>query len=565
MIVMKFGGTSVGTAEAIRRTAGIVRDRVDRRPVVVVSALSGVTNALIQAARDAQKRKVGPEKSAAQLTERHRQVIGELDLPSDLVDAELKRLEEVLRGIFFLRELTARSLDYVMSFGEAMSSRVVAAHLAASGVPARAWMGWEAGIVTDDAHGEAAVLPETWSRVKQKLGQRANDDVPVVTGFLGRTKGGERSTLGRGGSDYSAAIIGRAIGADEIQIWTDVSGILSADPRVVADAFTLRYVTFAEAAELAYFGAKVLHPKTIEPAVQAKIPVRILNTFAPDDPGTLVVAESTEENERVVEGLAALKAQGQHLSHVTVVPLTVHGPPLLQSEQAQAGVTGPSPHGLSPHSTDDGISRYCTQSWSPSQTTPSQSCMEQAVASTVHTPDAHAACTSPSAVQRSQTQLVPSSVQDVASTGGPMGHDETDASTPPSPSPPPPSSEPPSPPPPSTRGAPHVPPAQPYGAQHGGESMRSQTSPRERHTPPSARRPSLPQAATGTTHTTNAAAPYEHASRMRPSSRRSRSLSRAPRLRRPHHRPPGPRVVRPRPHPHAASRRRGSAARGGAC
>lgn len=309
MIVMKFGGTSVGSAEAIRRTGGIVRARLDRRPVVVVSALSGVTNALIDAARNAQSRKVGPEKSHAQLAERHRTVLAELDLPTALVDAELERLGEVLKGIFFLRELTARSLDYVMSFGESMSARMVAAHLTHAGVPAKAWMGWEAGIVTDDAHGEANVRNETWSRVKQKLGQAraTSGEVPVVTGFLGRTKAGERSTLGRGGSDYSAAIVGRAIGAEEIQIWTDVSGILSADPRVVPDAFTLRCVTFAEAAELAYFGAKVLHPKTIEPAVQAKIPVRILNTFAPDDPGTLVVAESTEEAERIVEGLAAKK------------------------------------------------------------------------------------------------------------------------------------------------------------------------------------------------------------------------------------------------------------------
>lgn len=315
MIVMKFGGTSVGSAEAIRRSADIVRARLDAEPIVVVSALSGVTNALIEAARDAHRRKTRPERSAARLAQRHREVLAALDLPTDLVDAELARLEEVLKGIFYLRELTARSLDYVLSFGEAMSSRVFAAHMTAAGMPARAWMGWEAGIVTDESHGEAAILPETWTRVRQKLGKRQSGEVPVVTGFLARTKAGERSTLGRGGSDYSAAIIGKGVGAAEIQIWTDVSGILSADPRVVEDAFTLRYVTFAEAAELAYFGAKVLHPKTIEPAVQARIPVRILNTFQPDDPGTLVVAESDEENERVVEGIAVKK--GNTLVNIT--------------------------------------------------------------------------------------------------------------------------------------------------------------------------------------------------------------------------------------------------------
>lgn len=307
MIVMKFGGTSVGSAEAIRRTGEIVRSRLGRQPVVVVSALSGVTNALIEAATGAHTRAVAPDESAQRLTARHREVLEELDLPTDLVDEELTRLSEVLKGIFYLRELTPRSMDYVLSFGESMSSRIVAAHLTKAGIPADAWAGWDAGIVTDADHGEATLLPETWSRIPQSLGKRDPERVAVVTGFLARTEGGERSTLGRGGSDYSAAIVGRGLAAEEIQIWTDVSGILSADPRVVEDAFTLRYVTFAEAAELAYFGAKVLHPKTIEPAMQAGIPVRVLNTFAPDDPGTLIVAESDEKEERVVEGIAVKK------------------------------------------------------------------------------------------------------------------------------------------------------------------------------------------------------------------------------------------------------------------
>lgn len=307
MIVMKFGGTSVGSAEAIRRTAGIIRSRLDRKPVVVVSALSGVTNALVAAASGAHTRETSPEGSAAELTTRHHEVLAELGLPTDLVDEQLGRLEEILKGIYYLRELTPRSMDYVLSFGESMSSRIVAAHLTAEGIPADAWMGWDAGLLTDENHGEASLLEETWANIQANLGQRDPDRVAVVTGFLARTRSGERSTLGRGGSDYSAAVVGRGLGATEIQIWTDVSGILSADPRVVEDAYTLRYVTFAEAAELAYFGAKVLHPKTIEPAMQAGIPVRVLNTFAPDDPGTLIVAESDEKDERVVEGIAVKK------------------------------------------------------------------------------------------------------------------------------------------------------------------------------------------------------------------------------------------------------------------
>jgi aspartate kinase len=315
MIVMKFGGTSVGSAEAIRRVAAIVRGRLPHNPVVVVSAVSGITDKLIGAARDAHKRRVPPDKSLEAIRGAHLRILAELDLPPTLVERYLERLGESLRGVWLLRELTTRSLDYVMSFGELMSSEIVAAHLTREGVAARAYPAWEIGVVTDDRHGEAAVLRETYARVKKRLLGNGVDGVPIVTGFLGRTKSGERTTLGRGGSDYTAAIIGRAVEAAEIEIWTDVSGILSADPRVVTDAFTLRTLTFAEAAELAYYGAKVLHPKTIEPAVQANIPVRILNTFKPDDPGTLVVQSATEESGHLIEGLAIKKG-------VTLVNIT---------------------------------------------------------------------------------------------------------------------------------------------------------------------------------------------------------------------------------------------------
>ncbi len=308
MIVMKFGGTSVGTPEAMLQAAGIVERSRPRRPAVVVSALSKVTDALIAAARSAEKREKSAEDLVAPLSERHRSVITALKLGRRLVDADLERLEEALQGIYLLRELTPRSLDYVVAFGEIMSSKIFAALLVKRGLPARAWTGWEAGIVTDGNHGSAAVLEETYPALRRKLAPELGKRVPVVTGFLGGTRDGKRTTLGRGGSDYSAALVGRALDAEEIQIWTDVNGILSCDPRVVKDAFTLRYLTFAEAAELAYFGAKVLHPKTVEPAVEVGIPVRIANTFQPDDPGTLVVKESAEDSERVVEGLSVKRA-----------------------------------------------------------------------------------------------------------------------------------------------------------------------------------------------------------------------------------------------------------------
>ncbi len=308
MIVMKFGGTSVGSADAIRQVVAVVSKALAEKPVVVVSAMSGVTNTLLDAAARAHTRSATPEELVEPLTTRHREVLRALRLPKTLVDGELEWLREALHGVWLLRELTPRSLDYVVSFGELMSSRIVAACLQASGVKARAWPAWDAGMLTDDRYGEAAVQPETFPAMKKILGPLLGNEVPVVTGFLGRNRNGERTTLGRGGSDYTAAIVGAALDAAEIQIWTDVTGIMSCDPRIVADAETLRSLTFREAAELAYFGAKVLHPKTIEPAVERDIPVRILNTFAADDPGTLVRGEPASGPRRVVQGLALKRA-----------------------------------------------------------------------------------------------------------------------------------------------------------------------------------------------------------------------------------------------------------------
>ena len=304
MIVMKFGGTSVGSADAIRRTVGIVKQRLPQQPVVVVSAMSSVTDQLLEAARRAQVRDATPEELLQPLRERHRKVLAELRLPRTMLDGDLDWLGEALHGVWLLRELTPRSLDYVVSFGEVMSSKVVAACLDAAGIEARAWPAWEAGVLTDDRHGEAAVQPETYAALLRNLGPECGRCVPVVTGFLGRNRAGERTTLGRGGSDYTAAIVGSALAAEEIQIWTDVTGIMSCDPRIVPTATTLRSLTFDEAAELAYFGAKVLHPKTVEPAVERGIPVRILNTFAPADPGTLVTQAPEAGERRVVQGLA---------------------------------------------------------------------------------------------------------------------------------------------------------------------------------------------------------------------------------------------------------------------
>ncbi|MDD5557741.1 MAG: aspartate kinase [bacterium] len=304
MIVMKFGGTSVGDARAIERVCAIVADRRRRDPVVVVSAVGGITNLLLEAAQKARER----SREGIRLYERfcavHAAILRDLGLPERLIERERVQLKEVLHGIYYLGELTPRSLDCVASFGERASARIVSARLAARGVPSRPFTGWEAGIVTGDEHGNASPLPRTYRAVRARLGRARA--VPVVTGFIAKNARGDITTLGRGGSDFTAAIIGRGMEADEIQIWTDVTGIMTADPRVVPAARTIRRLSFTEAAELAYFGAKVLHPRTIEPAVERDIPVRILNTFRPASAGTLVVRRAARPR-RLVRAIACKK------------------------------------------------------------------------------------------------------------------------------------------------------------------------------------------------------------------------------------------------------------------
>jgi aspartokinase/homoserine dehydrogenase 1 len=308
-IVMKFGGTSVAGAERIAGVADIVRDffagklphatEPGRRLVIVVSAFSGVTDALFQAARSAAQRDEQTFRQVAQgLRQRHWTAIDALipfgDRQASLraeVEALVSGLENLCRAITILGELTPRGLDAVVSLGERLSARVAAAALSERGVPAQA-MDATNLVVTDDCFGEATPLMDA-TREKSRavlLPLIEQNIVPVVTGFLGATADGVTSTLGRGGSDYSGAILGSCLDSDEIWVWTDVNGVLTADPRVVPDAHTLPRISYNEAAELAYFGGKVLHPKTMLPAMERNIPIRILNTFEPQHPGTLVVA-----------------------------------------------------------------------------------------------------------------------------------------------------------------------------------------------------------------------------------------------------------------------------------
>jgi aspartate kinase len=291
MIVMKFGGTSVESAEAMQRAAGIVRSRLGRHPVVVVSAMGKTTNKLLAIASAAIS---GDRDRALHLLEDlrafHLRETAGLDVEED-IERHFQELAELVRGLAIMGELTPRATDAVSAFGERLSSIIVTAQFAKCGLRA-AHLDSRSVIVTDGRHTQAAPLfAETNARLQATIPPLAPGRVVVMGGFIGATRDGVTTTLGRGGSDYTASIVGAGIGAEEIQIWTDVDGMLTADPTILAGGHRVKVCSFAEAAELAYFGAKVLHPATVLPAIEKNIPVRILNSQRPDVEGTLIVSD----------------------------------------------------------------------------------------------------------------------------------------------------------------------------------------------------------------------------------------------------------------------------------
>lgn len=324
MKVLKFGGTSVGSADAIRRAITIVADTPGPR-CVVVSATSGTTDRLAEAAAAAERGDAATARAhVAEIQVRHARLAQELDVPR--VVPELDALGEatatLLDAIALLHECTPRSRDAVWAFGERASSRIVAAALEEAGVRSSAVDATDL-LVTDEVFGNASPLMElTRAAAGPRIGPLVDAGVtPVVTGFIGATADGIVTTLGRGGSDYSAAILAAALDASLLLIYTDVSGVMSADPRIVADAKPLPSLSYAEAAELSYFGAKVIHPRTVRPAIEAGIPVRIVNTFAPSDPGTTVTALADRDGTVVkattsLGGLALVTVAGAGMSGV---------------------------------------------------------------------------------------------------------------------------------------------------------------------------------------------------------------------------------------------------------
>jgi aspartate kinase len=331
MIVMKFGGTSVESAEAIERIAEIVASRGKQAPVVIVSAMAGVTDQLVAMGQNAPSGDCEASLGALEsMRERHLHTASELlgkkraATLAPRLEPYFSELANFVRGLAAVRELTPRGSDYLLSFGELLSSIIVADAFIARGLKA-AWVDSRTCLVTDATYTRAVPqMTETRERCKAKITPLLSKKrIPVMGGFIAATRDGVPTTLGRGGSDYSAAIIGAALDADRIEIWTDVEGMMTTDPRLCPDAKTIKQISFNEAAELAYFGAKVLHPATLLPAIHQNIPVYVLNSRNVKSTGTEITAQAPRSDD-VFRAITAKKA----VSIVNVVAsrgVMVHG------------------------------------------------------------------------------------------------------------------------------------------------------------------------------------------------------------------------------------------------
>lgn len=304
MIIMKFGGTSLTDAADIKTVIQLVRDRLQEDPLLVVSAHAGVTNALEALAHSA----VSGTYDLEALEERHGVILADLGLPLDIHAELFGELGDLCRGISLVGELSPRSLDYVLSFGERLCARSVASALTAGDIAAIAVDAFDAGLRSDSCFGRANLVAD-----EGRLGRfiARTKELIVLTGFIAKDSQGNISTLGRNGSDTTAAFAGHAIDAEEIQIWTDVDGVLTADPKIVQSACPIPRMSFDEAAELANHGGEVLHPASLLPAIEKSIPVRVLNTHRRESPGTLILP-SFDEPDLLVRCIA-------HKRHVTLV------------------------------------------------------------------------------------------------------------------------------------------------------------------------------------------------------------------------------------------------------
>ena len=306
MIVMKFGGSSVANAKRIRHVAEIVKPRLDLKPVLVLSAMGDTTDLLLETAEEACSRGTFSIKEIEKL---HLKALDELGITAcqNEVPDLIAEMERLLSGISLIRELTPRTRDYLVSFGERLSVRITAAYFNSININARAYDAWDLGFISNPNYGFAELLDDSWEKIPEKILPLADkNELPVITGFIAKETNGTITTLGRGGSDLSAAMIAAACKAEEVQFWKDVDGILTADPGLVKNARPVEMITYEAAAELAYFGAQVLHPRAMQPCMKTGTPVVVKNSYNPDAPGTHILS-SLGKKQRSIQAISCKK------------------------------------------------------------------------------------------------------------------------------------------------------------------------------------------------------------------------------------------------------------------
>ena len=342
---MKFGGSSLADADRIHHVTALIKDQIAagyRPRAVICSAMGKTTNSLLSAGDFALEGRVNIDA----IRTLHNAALDEFDLNDDVraeVTALLDECEDLLNGVKLIQELSPKSLDQLVSYGERCSVRIVAARLNQIGVPAQAFDSWDIGMLTDSNFGDAKLLPEAEEAIRKSFNERLDPDVvAVVTGFIGHDPNGKITTLGRGGSDLSATAIGAFCELDEIQVWKDVDGILSTDPRVVKQAVPVEDVSYDEASELAYFGAQVLHPIAMQPAMKFDVPVRVKNSYNPSAKGTVISKRDGPAPRLVSNSLAfrfffiSMKTEVTNFVNIQVTAITCkRGIQLLDIESTQ--------------------------------------------------------------------------------------------------------------------------------------------------------------------------------------------------------------------------------------
>ncbi len=290
MIVMKFGGSSLRDASRITEVINIIKGYLAEQPIIVCSATGSTTNDLIAAGEAALK----GDADITSIKNSHEKIATDLGLDSSILTPLFDEAEALLKSIAMLHELSDATMDHLVSFGERLSVRLMAATLTKTGIEAKSFDAFDIGFLTDSRFGNAELQKESYSKIASTLGSQIKGYpfTPVVTGFIAKDKDGRITTLGRSGSDLTASVLGAALKVKEIQVWKDVDGLLTTDPRIVKNAHKVSHISFIEASELAYFGAKVLHPLSIQPAMAHGIPVRVKNSYNPTHPGTLITAET---------------------------------------------------------------------------------------------------------------------------------------------------------------------------------------------------------------------------------------------------------------------------------